>query len=104
MTNAELTAAVMRHLKITWTSEGTAAEVSSIMSRAELMLNDLLGSKASYEDASGIDLDLYLNMCLYLYNGLTVDEFMSSYGKTLTIARQFHVDPISMEDDEDEDE
>lgn len=103
MTDAELTAAVLRHLKITWSSEETTAEVEGIMSRAASMLNDLLGEEVTYTSSSGRDLDLYLNLCLYLYNGLTEVEFMDAYGKSLTIARQFHVDPINLEEtDENE--
>lgn len=103
MTDAELTAAVLRHLKITWSSEETTAEVEGIMSRAASMLNDLLGEEVTYTSSSGRDLDLYLNLCLYLYNGLTEPEFMEAYGQSLTIARQFHVDPIDLEEtDEDE--
>lgn len=104
MTDAELTAAVLRHLKITWSSEETTAEVEGIMSRAASTLNDLLGEEVTYNtSSSGRDLDLYLNLCLYLYNGLTEPEFMEAYGQSLTIARQFHVDPIDLEEtDEDE--
>lgn len=103
MTDAELTAAVLRHLKITWSSEETTAEVEGIMSRAASMLNDLLGEEVTYTSSSGRDLDLYLNLCLYLYNGLTEPEFMEAYGQSLTIARQFHVDPIDLEEtDENE--
>lgn len=104
MSDADLTTAVLRHLKITWTSEETTEEVVGIMSRAASMLNDLLGAEVDYTTtASGRDLDLYLNLCLYLYNGLTEAEFMEAYGKPLTIARQFHVDPINLEEtDENE--
>ena len=98
MNNAELKAAVKRHLKITWTSDDTEAEVEGIMSRAAAMLNDHLGESMEYEEAAGRDLDLYLNLCLYLYNGLTEQEFMENYGKALTIARQFHVDPIGADE------
>ena len=98
MSGADLTAAVTRHLKITWQSEETMAEVEGIMSRAGSMLNDLLGAEVDYTSASGRDLDLYLNLCLYLYNGLTEVEFMDAYGRSLTIARQFHVDPINLEE------
>lgn len=92
---ADLTTAVKRHLKITWASEDTDAEVESIMSRAQGMLDDLLGETLSYStDLTGRDLDLYLNLCLYLYNGLTEVEFMDAYAGSLNIARQFHVDPI----------
>lgn len=100
---ANLTDAVKRHLKITWESDETEAEVSAIMSRAEVMLNDLLGAEVDYTSASGREQDLYLNLCLYLYNGLTEVEFMRAYAQSLTIARQFHVDPINTEvEDEDE--
>lgn len=103
MSDADLTTAVLRHLKITWTSEETTEEVDGIMSRAASMLNDLLGAEVDFTAASGRDLDLYLNLCLYLYNGLTEVEFMDAYGKSLTIARQFHVDPINLEEtDENE--
>lgn len=95
--------AVFRHLKITWESDETAANVADIMSRAESMLNDLLGAEIDYTSVSGRDLDLYLNMCLYLYNGLSEVEFTDAYGKSLNIARQFHVDPIT-EAEEDETE
>lgn len=100
---AGLTAAVKRHLKITWNSDETNAEVDSIMSRSEYMLNDLLGETLTYDDTelTGRDLDLYLNLCLYLYNGLTEPEFMEAYADSLTIARQFHVDPINTEDDDE---
>lgn len=101
MTNAELTAAVKRHLKITWTSAETEAEVVAVMTRAEAMMNDLLGETVTYESSTGMDLDLFLNLCLYLYNGLTLDEFITAYSKTLTMARQFHVDPIGSDEDED---
>ena len=103
---AELTAKVKRHLKVTWTSQETDAEVSDIMGRAEGMLDDLLGEALTYDDTAlkGRDLDLYLNLCLYLYNGLTETEFMDAYAKPLTIARQFHVDPINTDTEEDEDE
>lgn len=102
--SAEFTAAVKRHLKITWASEDTDAEVASIMSRAESMLDDLLGEPVDFAsaDVSGRDLDLYLNLCLYLYNGLTEDDFVGAYGKQLNIARQFHCDPIGEWEDEDE--
>ena len=101
---AELTTAVKRHLKITWTSEETDAEVSDIMARAEGMLDDLLGEALTYDDTllKGRDLDLFLNLCLYLYNGLTEGEFMQAYSQSLTIARQFHVDPIGDDDYEDQ--
>lgn len=104
MADVKLTADVKRHCKITWTSEDTDAEIESIMSRAAAMLNDLLGETVDYAAASpGRDLDLYLNMCLYLYNGLTEDEFVEAYGQALNIARQFHVAPINLEEtDEDE--
>ena len=103
MTGADLTATVLRHLKITWTSDETMEAVEGIMSRAAFMLNDLLGAEVAYTSASGRDLDLYLNLCLYLYNGLTEPEFMEAYGKSLTIARQHHVDPINLEEtNEDE--
>ena len=98
MADANLTAVVKRHCKITWSSEDTNEEVESIMSRAASMLNDLLGEAVDYTAApSGRDMDLYLNMCLYLYNGLTEDEFIGAYGQQLNIARQFHVDPIDPE-------
>ena len=101
---AELTAAVKRHLKITWTSDDTDAEVEAIMDRAEGMLDDLLGEALTYDiiELKGRDLDLFLNLCLYLYNGLTEVEFMEAYAQSLTIARQFHVDPIGDDDYEDQ--
>ena len=103
MTDAELTAEVKRHCKITWASEDTEAEVDSIMVRAESMLDDLLGEEIDFSaTSSGRDLDLYLNLCLYLYNGLTEAEFIDAYREPLNIARQFHVDPIGEAGDEDE--
>ena len=100
MTN--MTNAVNRHLKITWTSAETTAEVSDVMDRAEVILGDLLGCTFDAEP-QGYERQLYLDLCLYLYNGLTVDEFTEAYGRTLTIARQKHVDPVDTED-EDEDQ
>ena len=88
--------AVLRHLKITWDSEETQANVADIMSRAEAMLNDLLGAEVDYTTVTGRDLDLYLNLCLYLYNGLSEVEFMDAYAQSLLIARQFHVNPINI--------
>ncbi len=105
MGDADLTVAVLRHLKITWESEDTLSTVEGIMSRAAFMLNDLLGADVDYAEASGRDLDLYLNLCLYLYNGMTEPEFMDAYGESLTIARQHHVDPVILDLEEtDEDE
>ena len=105
MTALELTAAVKRHLKITWSNDDTNAEVAGIMSRAESILNDYLGETLTYSTQTGRELDLYLNLCLYLYNGLTEQEFTEAYHQPLIIARQHHVDPINLEvtDDDDED-
>ena len=103
MITEALTAAVKRHLKITWESDQTAAEVYGIMTRAESILNHLLGTEVDYSDASvsGSDLELYLSMCLYLYNGMTVDEYLEAYRSSLLMARQFHVPPINTEDDDE---
>lgn len=95
---------VKRHLKITWESADTDAAVTDVMSRATYMMNDHLGTSGDFETATGRDLDLYLNLCLYLYNGLTEDEFMDAYAKSLTIARQHHVDPINTDTEDGEDE
>lgn len=97
-----MTEAVNRHLKITWTSEATTEEVFDVMDRATIILQDLLGC-TFVGDPEGYERQLYLDLCLYLYNGLTVDEFTEAYAKTLTIARQKHVDPVYTED-EDEDQ
>lgn len=105
---ADLTNAVYRRLKITWVSEGTMAEVEDIMSRAEIMLDDLLGAELVFDDSasgvSGRDLDLYLNLCLYLYNGLTESEFIEAYRESLIIARQQHVDPINTDAEESDED
>lgn len=103
---ADLTDAVKRHLKITWVSEDTAAEVEDIMERAETMLNDLLGTELDYDPdsascISGRDKDLYYNLCLYLYNGLTEAEFMEAYAEPLLIARQHYIDPIDTDEEGD---
>lgn len=95
-----MTDAVNRHLKITWTSTDTAAEVNDVMDRATIILQDLLGCTFT-GDPTGYERQLYLDLCLYLYNGLTVDEFTEAYAKTLTIARQKHVDPVNTEDDDE---
>ena len=107
----DLTNAVYRRLKITWVSEETMAEVEDIMSRAKIMLNDLLGAELDYDgydgSASGVagrDLDLYLNLCLYLYNGLTEPEFIEAYRESLIIARQKHVDPINTDAEESDED
>ena len=99
MTALELTEAVKRQLKITWSNEDTDAEVDGIMSRAASILNDYLGETLTYETETGRELDLYLNLCLYLYNGLTEQEFTDAYSQPLTIARQHHTDPINVEGD-----
>lgn len=103
MTALELTAAVKRHLKITWSNDDTNAEITGIMSRAAMILNDYLGEDLAYEAQTGRELDLYLNLCLYLYNGLTEQEFAEAYSQPLIIARQHHVDPINLEVNDDED-
>ena len=93
---ATLTEAVKEHCKITW---------AGVMSRASDILDDRLGEELVYDDEimNGRDLQLYLDLCLYLYNGLTVDEFMEANKYLLRVARQHHVDPINTEDtDEDE--
>ena len=99
---ATLTDAVKRHLKITWESEETERDVADIMDRARFMMNDHLGTNGDFSEAEGRDLDLYLNLCLYLYNGLTEDEFITAYAKSLTIARQHHVDPIGGQDEDEQ--
>ena len=104
MTALELTAAVKRHCKISWSNSDTDAEVTGIMSRAAMILNDYLGENLSYETQTGRELDLYLNLCLYLYNGLTEQEFTEAYSQPLLIARQHHVDPINLEVSDDENE
>ena len=104
---ADLTNAVKRHLKITWTSDETAADVEDIMQRAEHMLCDYLGEDLIFDPEVegcifGRDLDLYLNLCLYLYNGLTEPEFMEAYGESLFLARQKHVDPVDPDAEDEE--
>ncbi len=96
MVDARLSAEVRAHCKITWDDNDTREVLDGIVNRAESMMNDLLGAEVDYS-ASGRDKDLFLNMCLYLYNGLTEAEFMEAYGPSLSIARQFHVDPINTE-------
>ena len=106
---ADLTDAVKRHLKITWVSDETTAEVGDIMDRAEPMLNDMIGKDFTYDPEAedhirGRDLDLYLNLCLYLYNGLTEAEFIDAYREPIFLARQKYVDPIDPDTEEtDED-
>lgn len=97
MADARLSAEVRAHCKITWDDNETQELLDGIIGRAESMMNDLLGAELDYS-VPGRDKDLFLNMCLYLYNGLTEVEFMESYGPSLSIARQFHVDPINTEE------
>jgi len=84
------TEAVERHLKITWEATDTTAEVADIMARAEYILNDYLGSDITFEqdEVTGREADLYLNLCLYLYNGLSQAEFEEAYKGPLLIARE----------------
>ncbi len=89
MIDATLTAQVKQHCKITWNDNETSIVLQGIVDRAEIMMNDLLGAEVDYS-VPGRDKDLFLNMCLYLYNGLTEVEFMNAYGQSLSIARQFH--------------
>lgn len=102
---AGLTAAVKLKANITWTSEETEAKLADIMSRAEYMLNDLLGTTLVYDDEElkGRERDLYLNLCLYLYNELPESEFLDAYKEPLRMARIHYVSPVNTED-EDEDE
>ena len=84
------TEAVKRHLKITWEAADTTAEVADIMARAEYILNDYLGSGIAFsqDEVTGREADLYLNLCLYLYNGLSQAEFEQAYKGPLLIARE----------------
>lgn len=92
---------VIRHLKITWTDETTTAEVEAIISRATIMIQDLTGCEDDYTEFTGRYADLFLNLCLYLYNGLTEQEFIEAYGESIVIARQMYCDPIDIGDDDE---
>lgn len=68
---------VKRKLKVSWSDDDTDIELADMIEDTKVDLNQLLGAEIDYS-APGPARDLFLNYCLYKYNGCG-DEFKNVY-------------------------
>ena len=94
--NDTLLGLVKNILKITWEDEDTELSVSSLTNDAILWMNHRLGSSDIDYTEPGIYRMLFLNYCLYAYNGVP-NEFEPEYIRELNQARAMII--LASEDD-----
>lgn len=88
-TNSLLTQ-VKNYLNITWTDSDTETKIRILVEDAIDAMNHKLGvSSVDYDDA-GQERRLFLNYCLYLYNGVA-NEFDDAYRGEINQIREKHI-------------
>lgn len=85
MVNEHLKEKVKNKLSITWDDDNTERRIETMMEDAEIELNHILGAEADYS-APGMERSLYLNYCLYIWNGIK-EEFKKTYIRDIYMVR-----------------
>lgn len=85
MVNEHLKEKVKNKLSITWDDDNTERRIETMMEDAAIELNHILGAEADYS-APGMERSLYLNYCLYIWNGIK-EEFKKAYIRDIYMVR-----------------
>lgn len=85
MINEDLKQKVKDKLSITWNDEHTDRKIETMMEDAKAELDHILGAETDYS-ASGMERSLYLEYCLYIWNGIK-EEFKKEYIQDIYMIR-----------------
>ena len=83
----ELISQVKNYLTITWSDNETDSKISTLTNDAIDAMNHKLGSEDLNYSEAGAYRRLFLNYCLYAYNGCT-EQFDDAYMKELNQCRR----------------
>ena len=96
-TNSLLTQ-VKNYLNITWSDSDTDAKVQSLVEDAIPAMNHKLGVSSVDYDEAGQERRLFLNYCLYLYNGVG-NEFDDAYRQEINQIREKYIVAADLEEE-----
>lgn len=91
---------VKNYINITWSDSDTDKKIQNLVEDAIPAMNHKLGVRSVNYDEAGQERRLFLNYCLYLYNGVA-NEFDDAYRDEINQIREKY---IVLEDAAEEEE